>query len=331
MELDVRAGELAEKLDDFAETFDPDGYGDAVDDREAVVLQLKSDLLEGGSAAQGMIDYLKEIVDDGDEYAGTASLLIAQIQPCMKKAALAEEQPVQQTEAAFRVGNHYLEVHEASDGSWDYTVYGHNYREVDGGQLGEPGSMDLQHAVKEIIDFYQLSDQPVTEMNRDTLESLVELYDPIKSDAQIQYMGQAVEDGFDPHAFWVGGKAIDLTAERLSAEHLQDIKYQVVVDGIPKMLFTAEQWHEIESGIKEKLDVSQYARAELSPEQMREKRAALMAPQEPVAEAKAPVKAQPKKSTGKKSVLGDLREKQEQIAGTAHKRAPGKSIRKEME
>lgn len=85
----AKAEELAVKLDDFAETFDPYGYGDAVEDRGAAVVQLKADLLEGGSAAQGMIDYLQEIVDDGDEYAGTASLLITQIQPFMKKEAMA--------------------------------------------------------------------------------------------------------------------------------------------------------------------------------------------------------------------------------------------------
>lgn len=171
-------------------------------------------------------------------------------------------------EAAYRVGDHFLEIHEAVDGSWDFTLYGHNYREVDGGQLGEPGSMTLSYAVKEIVDFYQLSGQPVAEMDRELLGNLVELYDPAKTDEQILFMGKAVEEGFDPHAYWVGGQTIDLTAQRFSHEQLEDMKYQVMTDAIPKMLFTSEQWREIEAGIAEKADVSVYARPEFSPEQM---------------------------------------------------------------
>ena len=338
-----------------------------------------------------------------------ASEMITEIDGHLQKLQMERSVSERQTEAAFRVGDHFLEIHEAADGSWDYTVFGHNYREVDGGQLGEPGVMDLQHAVKEVIDFYQLSDQPVTEMSRDTLAALTGLYDPTKSDAQLHFMGQAVEDGFDPREFWVGGKAMDLTAERLSAEQLADIKYQVMVDGIPRMLYSAEQWHEIEAGIAEKLDVSTYADPALTPEQMQEKREALKTPQahpvsvkqaetqtgpyryystqrpvdlgtypksagnqvteihnydqrqpvengqlrawgyveyaqpltqqqmddyelKPVPAAEEKTKA-PKRQTGrKKSVLADLHEKQEQIAGAAApKKTPTKSKRKEME
>lgn len=269
-ERDAKAEELAVKLDDFAETFDPYGYGDAVEDREAAVIQLKADLLEGGNAAQGMIDYLQEIVDDGDEYAGTASLLIAQIQPFVKKEAMTVtvEQTMQQTEAAYRVGDHFLEIHEASDGSWDFTVYGHNYREIDGGQIGEPGSMTMDYAVREVLDFYQLSDQKVEPMDRDQLAELTELYDPTLTDEQIHFMGEVIEQGFDPKAYWIGGQCIDLTAQRFSSEQLADIRYQVQIDAIPKMLYTKEQWHEIEAGIAEKVDVMAYANPAYSPEQM---------------------------------------------------------------
>lgn len=178
------------------------------------------------------------------------------------------EKTVQQTEAAFRVGSHYLEIHEASDGSWDYTLFGHNYREVDGGQLGEPGSMTMDYAVREILDFYQLSDQKAEPMDRDQLAELTMLYDPTLTDEQIHFMGDVVEQGFDPKAYWVGGQSIDLTAQRLSSEQLADIRYQVQVDAIPKMLYSKEQWHEIEAGIAEKADVSIYANPAFSPEQM---------------------------------------------------------------
>lgn len=364
-EREEKAVDLAEKLDDFAETFDPYGYGDTVGDREVAVLQLKADLLEGGTAAQGMIDYLQEIVDDGDQYATDASMLIAQIKPFMKQEAASISEPVtEKTEAAYRVGDHFLEIHEAVDGSWDFTVYGHNYREVDGGQIGESVTMTMDYAVREVIDFYQLSGQPVTEMDRELLAGLTELYDPTKCDEQIHFMGEMLEQGFDPHEFWVGGQPMDLTAQRMTADQVADIQYQMKVDAIPKMLFTKEQWKEIEAGIKDHDDVWVYADPKFTPEQMSTLHAALdvefhgyatredvliiadpaKSPEEMKAELKAlrkekdhaaekePAEKPPvKKKEGKKSVMADLRKKQAQIAGSEAGKQPMKSKSKEMD
>lgn len=191
------------------------------------------------------------------------------------KAADLAEQP-EQVEGCYKVGDkHYLEIHEASDGSWDFTIYGHNYREVDGGQLGELGSWNLDGAVKQVLDFYQLGEQQVTEMPRDDLEVLVSLYDPTLSDEQIAYMGEIALQGFDPHEYWVGGKAMDLSAQRLSSEDISELRYQTQIDSIPKAAFTKEQWHEIEAGIADHDDVWIYADSQFTPEQMSTLHAAL--------------------------------------------------------
>lgn len=362
-ERDAKAADLAEKLDDFAEQYDHYGYFDAVDDRKAAVAQLKVDLLEGGSSAQGIIDYLQEIVDEGEEQAADAAMLIAQIKPFMKQVPATEHETIpEKTEAAFRVGDHFLEIHEAVDGSWDFTVYGHNYREIDGGQIGEPGTMTMDYAVKEVVEFYQLSGQTVAEMNRDLLGELTELYDPTKCDEQIHFMGEMAEQGFDPHEFWVNSKPMDLTAQRLSPEQISEIRYQIKIDAIPRMIFTKEQWNEIESGIKDHDDVWVYADPKFTPEQMSTIHAALdvefhgyvtredvlkivdpaKSPEQMKSELKELRRAHsPKEETkeptdekrkaGKKSVMADLRKKQAQVAGNEAGKQPMKSKSKEMD
>ena len=150
-------------------------------------------------------------------------------------------QDSKQVEAAYQIGNHYLEIHEASDGSWDYTLYGHNFREVDGGQISDSDTMTIEVAAKEVADFYQLYNQKLEPMDRDKLADLTELYNPVFTDEQIHFMAEIIDQGFDPKEYWVGGKAMDLTEKRLFAEDIVDIKYQVQIDSIPRMLFTAEQ------------------------------------------------------------------------------------------
>lgn len=278
-------------------------------------------------------------------------------------------QASKQVEAAYQIGNHYLEIHEASDGSWDYTLYGHNFREVDGGQISDSDTMNIEVAAKEVADFYQLYNQKLEPMNRDKLADLTELYSPAFTDEQIHFMAEIIDQGFDPKEYWVSGKAMDLTEKRLFAEDIADIKYQVQIDSIPRMLFTAEQWHEIEAGIADKLDVTVYARPEFSPEQMsilrgvlgveyegylnREDVLSVADPKKSVDEirkevlhlrrdsetgerAKKPeVKEKTEETTSKqsgkkKSLLADLHEKQAKVNGSNPK-GQSKSKSKEME
>lgn len=268
-----------------------------------------------------------------------------------------------QLEAAYRLGDHYLEIHEASDGSWDYTVYGHNYREVDGGQISDSETMTITTAAKEIADFYQLSRHPLEEMDRERLAELTKLYNPTLSDNQIQFMANVVEQGFDPKAYWVGGKAMDLTAQRLSSEEMDDIQYQVQIDSLPKMLYSSEQWHEIEAGIAEKVDITIYADPAFSPEQMSLLHGALNAEyyghlkredvlcvadsnksvdeirqelyslrRDPITGERAISQAvEGTQTVKKKSLLADLHEKQDVVKGDSNPKGQNKSKSKEIE
>lgn len=308
-----------------------------------------------------------------DTIRKAASEMINDIDGHMKLLLQEKEQEntqdSKQVEAAYQIGNYYLEIHEASDGSWDYTLYGHNFREVDGGQISDSDTMTIEVAAKEVADFYQLYNQKLEPMDRDKLADLTELYNPVFTDEQIHFMAEIIDQGFDPKEYWVGGKAMDLTEKRLFAEDIVDIKYQVQIDSIPRMLFTAEQWHEIEAGIADKLDVTVYARPEFSSEQMsilrgvlgveydgylnREDVLSVADPKKSVDEirkeilqlrrdpetgerAKKPeVKEKAEETVGKqtgkkKSLLADLHEKQAKVNGSNPK-GQGKSKSKEIE
>ncbi len=202
-----------------------------------------------------------------------ASEMINEIDEHMQE--LVAEKEVEKSEAAFQLGDKYLEIHEASDGSWDFTFYGPNFGEIDGGQIGEPGSFNLKQAAEEICKFYSISPEKLSEIDRDMLASLTEMYDPTKSDAHMSFMGEIVKQGFDPYAYWVNGQAMDLTTMNLTWEMVDDIKYKVKIDAIPRMLFTSEQWHEIEKGIKDHFDVTIYADPAFSVEQMQAIRSGL--------------------------------------------------------
>lgn len=198
-----------------------------------------------------------------------ASEMIHDIDENIKQLNLEQEKEVSvKKEAAYSIGNYFLEVHEASDGSWDFTLYGGNYRELDGGQIGNSETMTIAEATKEIAAYYQLEDQTVELRDRGRLEEMVSLYNPELDDEQMHFIEEVIEQGFDPKEFWVAGKPVDLTARMLSAGEIADIQYQVKIDNIPRMLFTAGQWHEIEFGIADKVDVTVYADPAFTPEQM---------------------------------------------------------------
>ena len=50
----------------------------------------------------------------------------------------------------------YLHIQDASDGSWDYTIYDSRLQDMDGGQIGEP-SMKLATALYDILQAQGLS------------------------------------------------------------------------------------------------------------------------------------------------------------------------------
>lgn len=48
-----------------------------------------------------------------------------------------EERNADPNEVCYQVGSMYLYIREASDGSWDYTLYDHQLKDIDGGQIGD--------------------------------------------------------------------------------------------------------------------------------------------------------------------------------------------------
>ena len=66
----------------------------------------------------------------------------------------------------------YLHIQDASDGSWDYTIYDSRLQDMDGGQIGDP-SMKLATALYDIIQDQGLSKTAIPEeISLDTFEQL---------------------------------------------------------------------------------------------------------------------------------------------------------------
>ena len=239
--------------------------------------ELKASLNTIRKAASEMIneidEHMQELVAEKEALQENANAIDRKQKEGDEKSY--HENEVEKSEAAFQLGDKYLEIHEASDGSWDFTFYGPNFREMDGGQIGEPGSFNLKRAAEEVCEFYNFSPDKLSEIDRDMLACLTEMYNPTKSDAHMRFVGEVVKQGFDPRAYWVNGEVMNLTALNLTQEMVDDIKYKVKIDAIPKMLFTSEQWHEIEKGIKDHFDVTVYADPAFSVEQMQAIRSGL--------------------------------------------------------
>jgi hypothetical protein len=70
----VTLDELVAKLDQFGYDFDPYGYMDAVDSREEGFAQIKEELQQG--KLSGYREYLQEVRDEGDEFAGEAKEIL---------------------------------------------------------------------------------------------------------------------------------------------------------------------------------------------------------------------------------------------------------------
>ena len=56
----------------------------------------------------------------------------------------------------------------------------------------------------------------------------------------------------------------------MTEDEVKATKRQIEYDGIPKMLYTPEQWKEIESGMKHQSDVKVYAHPDYTAGQMKE-------------------------------------------------------------
>ncbi len=75
-----KADHLAAALDQFAQDVDPYEYADNVEDREAAVGEIKEQLLNADPAVLGIQDFLRERMEEGDEYSASAKDYLKQLQ-----------------------------------------------------------------------------------------------------------------------------------------------------------------------------------------------------------------------------------------------------------
>ncbi len=177
---------------------------------------------------------------------------------------------------AYVVGeSKYLSMQVATDGSWDYSLYGSDYKLIDGGQVGD-GNMSFADARNEILQSFGLMLENLRSMNPEVLAERTSVQESIVlPDYQKEFIAEMTAMGIDVDSTFVGGKNISLTDHVMTADEVKATKRQIEYDGIPKMLYTPDQWKEIESGMRHQLDVKVYANPDYTAGQMKEIRLGL--------------------------------------------------------
>lgn len=176
---------------------------------------------------------------------------------------------------AYVIGDKYLSMQVATDGSWDYTLYDSDYKLIDGGQVGD-GNMSFADARNEILQSFGMMEENLRSMNPEVLAERTSVQESIElPDYQKEFLAEMSAMGIDVDSTYVGGKKVSLTDHVMTADEVKDTKRQIEYDVIPKMLYTPDQWKEIESGMKHKLDVKVYANPDYTAGQMKEIRLGL--------------------------------------------------------
>lgn len=81
--------ELAKDFDDFAFDYDFYGHQDAIDDRTEHIESLKRDLETGN--VEGLTDYLKEVIEEGDFMVPDATALLGRIEAIAPQQEVTKE------------------------------------------------------------------------------------------------------------------------------------------------------------------------------------------------------------------------------------------------
>ncbi len=293
--------------------------------------------LQDGSIYSGRhpLMILGEIQDEAINYIThyrNSPLVQEAIKECREELNAGKGERRSEIEAgAYRVGEeHYLSMQLATDESWDYTLYDKDFKEIDGGQIGD-GSISFADARNDILESYGLMQEHLRSMNPEELENkarfqeamrlheqglvmddyvlrseksmrieeamemafvamedfsteqmdviyeaadldvpLGDLLNPELPAYQMQFALDRMKEGCDVTQILIGGKQISLVEKSMTQEELSDIAIQINYAYIPKMLYTPEQWKEIENGMKHKLDVSVYTNPEYTAGQMKE-------------------------------------------------------------
>lgn len=177
---------------------------------------------------------------------------------------------------AYVIGeNKYLSMQVATDGSWDYSLYDSDYKLIDGGQVGN-GNMSFADARNEILQSFGMMEENLRSMNPEVLSERTNVQESVVlPNYQKEFLAEMTAMGIDVENTYVGGKQVSLADHVMTEDEVKATKRQIEYDGIPKMLYTPEQWKEIESGMKHQLDVKVYAHPDYTASQMKEIRLGL--------------------------------------------------------
>lgn len=298
--------------------------------------------LQDGSDFAGCFDLMKgnRVLDDtinSITHYRNSPLVQQAINDCIEE--LRERMGERQSDieqAAYRVGEErYLFMQVASDVSWDFTLYGKDYQEIDGGQIGNV-DMSFEDARNDILESYGLMHEKLTAIDPDVLEEQVQfnealsmhgegiakvdyvlqsdvadrieesmdianvsreqfsqaqmdviveaaqanvplssLLNPELPPEQMKFALEKMQEGYNVERIFIAGKQTSIVDHPMTNEEIAEVKRQIQYGDIPKLIYSSEQWKEIEMGMKRKLDVSAYANPKYSAGQMKEIRLGL--------------------------------------------------------
>ena len=169
--------DLASDLHDFSKQYDPNLFPENPDHESASFEEKILVQMETGNVSP-LKEWLHSIVLENSTFSSQAEQLFERLNtqfpdpapPGLEKyASITTDEPI---ETIFKIGSMYLHIQDASDGSWDYTVYDSRLQAIDGGQIGDP-SMKLATALYDIIQDQGLSKTAIPEeISLDTFEQL---------------------------------------------------------------------------------------------------------------------------------------------------------------
>ena len=153
--------------------------------------------LQDGSFYAGTFDLMQgNIVQDETINMITHYRNSALVQQAIKECREELNQRMGERESGIEAGAYYvgedkyLSMQSASDGSWDYTLYDKDFKEIDGGQIGD-ASMSFAEARNEILMSFDLMQEHIRNINPEELENKVRFHEAL----QLHEQGYMMDDG----------------------------------------------------------------------------------------------------------------------------------------
>ena len=171
--------DLASALGVFSRQYDPNLFPEDPDQASSSLEEKMLAQMEAGDVS-ALKEWLHSIVLEDSSFSSRAEELYERldaqfpdpdpVSPGFEKyASMTTDEP---TETVFKIGSMYLHIQDASEGSWDYTIYDSRLQDMDGGQIGDP-SMKLATALYDIIQDQGLSKTAIPEeISLDAFEQL---------------------------------------------------------------------------------------------------------------------------------------------------------------